>query len=225
MSKKVMLSMVILLVCVGFSFICIVMLSNTKSQPTNDNIVKPKNALPIKYEKNSVTYVNGHVIVNKTLALPAKYKPGENKIAKKQLNKLLKQAEKRNLDLKITSGYRNFESQSKVVDAFVENDGEQKTAKYAAKPGHSEHQTGLAFDVGTKQSLNDFHNDFEKTKEAHWLANHAADYGFIIRYPKGQSQDTGYAYEPWHLRYVGPQLAKVIKEKNTNLESYYHLNK
>ncbi|KIJ86946.1 MULTISPECIES: D-alanyl-D-alanine carboxypeptidase family protein [Staphylococcus] len=224
MSKKVMLFL-FTLVCLCLIVIFIMILSANNFKPTNDNIGKPKNALPLKYENNGVTYVNGHVIVNKQLALPAKYKPGENKIAKKQLNKLLKQAEKRNLDLTMTSGYRNFENQEKVVDTFVEKDGKQKTTKYAAKPGHSEHQTGLAFDVGTSQPLNDFHTDFEKTKEAQWLAKHAANYGFIIRYPKNQSKQTGYAYEPWHLRYVGPQLAKTINEKNTNLESYYHLNK
>lgn len=224
MPKK-MIPFMIAIVCVVLIVIFITMILVNDYKPTNDDIAKPKNALPFNYEKNGVTYVNGHVIVNKQLALPANYKPGESKAAKKQLNKLLKQANKSNLDLNKTSGYRNFENQEKVISEFVEKDGKQKTTKYAAKPGHSEHQTGLAFDVGTSQPLGDFHKDFEKTKEAKWLAKHAANYGFIIRYPKGQESETGYNYEPWHLRYVGPQLAKTIDRKNTNLERYYHLNK
>ena len=115
MSKKVMLFL-FTLVCLCLIVIFIMILSANNFKPTNDNIVKPKNALPLKYENNGVTYVNGHVIVNKQLALPAKYKPGENKIAKKQLNKLLKKAEKRNLDLMKELSWQELEELARIKD-------------------------------------------------------------------------------------------------------------
>ncbi|WP_436861143.1 M15 family metallopeptidase [Staphylococcus caeli] len=224
MFKKVM---VIISACLIICIITIVslILFNNDYKPTNKDIIKPQNALPFHNKTQGVTYVNGHVFVNRHFALPPSYKPGEDKVAKKQLKKLIKQSHKKHLDLMITSGYRSYQDQEKVVKSFVKKDGKKKTEQFAAKPGHSEHQTGLAFDVGTQKPMEDFHEDFEHTKEAKWLAKHASDYGFIIRYPKGQESETGYNYEPWHLRYVGAQLAKTIDGKNTNLERYYHLIK
>ena len=212
------------LLFIGIVIRMLLIIASNHQQPMHSNIIEPKNALPIIVERQGVTKVNGHVIVNKTYQLPQYYKPGENKKARHKLNEMLDKAEQKELDLKYISGYRSYEDQQKVVKSYVENDGEKVAKQYTAKPGHSEHQTGLAFDVGTQRPLEDFHDDFEHTKEAHWLAQNAAKYGFIIRYPKGQSNQTGYAYEAWHLRYVGSELAKIIDNQDTNLESYYQLN-
>ncbi|MDH9161510.1 MULTISPECIES: M15 family metallopeptidase [Staphylococcus] len=206
------------------TFILLILSMKQNPQSTTPEIVKPRNALPIITEKRGITRINGHVIVNKQYGLPQTYKPGENKAARYKLNQLLHKAEKEHISLKYISGYRSYDDQKQVVETYTQKDGKQTAQSYTAPPGHSEHQTGLAFDVGTDLPMKDFHKDFEKSEESKWLTQHAADYGFIIRYPKGQSQQTGYAYEPWHLRYVGHQLANIITEEDTNLESYYHLN-
>lgn len=223
MIKKLLFGLIMLLLLGLIVSIALVVFSNSYT-PSKSNIVKPKNALPIINKTEGVTRVNGHVIVNKKYKLPPQYKPGEDKIAKRNFNKLLVKGKTAQLDLKFSSGYRSYKEQQKVMKNYVEKDGEKVAHQYTAKPGQSEHQTGLAFDVGTNKPLDDFHKDFEKTKEGRWIKQHASDYGFIIRYPKGQSHETGYAYEAWHLRYVGKPLAKIIDEQDTNLEIYYRLN-
>ncbi|RIN08913.1 D-alanyl-D-alanine carboxypeptidase family protein [Staphylococcus shinii] len=223
MIKKLLFGLIMLLLLSFIVGIALVVFSNSYT-PSKSNIVKPKNALPIINKTEGVTQVNGHVIVNKKYKLPPQYQPGEDKIAKRNFNKLLVKGEDAQLDLKFSSSYRSDKEQQKVMKDYVEKDGEKVARQYTAKPGESEHQTGLAFDVGTNKPLDDFHKDFEKTKEGRWIKQHASDYGFIIRYPKGQSHETGYAYEAWHLRYVGKPLAKIIDEQDTNLESYYRLN-
>ncbi|MGK3151061.1 M15 family metallopeptidase [Staphylococcus shinii] len=223
MIKKLLFGLIMLLLLSFIFGIALVVFSNSYT-PSKSNIVKPKNALPIINKTEGVTQVNGHVIVNKKYKLPPQYQPGEDKIAKRNFNKLLVKGEDAQLDLKFSSGYRSYKEQQKVMKDYVEKDGEKVACQYTAKPGESEHQTGLAFDVGTNKPLDDFHKDFEKTQEGRWIKRHASDYGFIIRYPKGQSYETGYAYEAWHLRYVGKPLAKIIDEQDTNLESYYRLN-
>ena len=93
---------------------------------------------------------------------------------------------------------------------------------YSAVPGHSEHETGLAIDVSGSDGKCAATDCFGDTMEAKWLAEHAAEYGFIIRYPKGKESITGYKYEPWHLRYVGVQIASEIAEQASTLEEYYN---
>ncbi|MNC65163.1 D-alanyl-D-alanine carboxypeptidase [compost metagenome] len=88
-------------------------------------------------------------------------------------------------------------------------------------PGHSEHQTGLAIDLSGTDGKCAAESCFAGTKEANWLADHAAEYGFIIRYPEGKQAITGYMYEPWHVRYVGKDIAASIAERGITLEEYY----
>ncbi|MEL4105788.1 M15 family metallopeptidase [Oscillospiraceae bacterium WX1] len=107
----------------------------------------------------------------------------------------------------ITSGYRTREEQRWIFSNT--RDGT------AAKPGESEHETGLAFDV---TALGD--ENFEQTPEFEWLYKHCAEYGFILRYPKGMEDITGYPYEPWHYRYVGKEIATIIMQKEMTLEQY-----
>ena len=100
--------------------------------------------------------------------------------------------------------------------------GADYTNRYSAKPGYSEHQTGLSIDVSASSIGNRLSESFGSTDEGIWLAAHAHEYGFIIRYPKDKASITGYAYEPWHIRYVGIELATYLYENNLTLEEYYN---
>ena len=113
------------------------------------------------------------------------------------------------------SGFRSYETQTKLYQDYVNQDGKEAADRYSARPGYSEHQTGLAFDViGTNGDL------VTEEKAAQWLLDHAADYGFVVRYLKGKEKETGYMAEEWHLRYVGKE-AKEIAESGLSLEEYY----
>ena len=113
------------------------------------------------------------------------------------------------------SPYRSYELQSSLYHRYGARDGYDKADTYSARPGSSEHQTGLAIDIN---AADDWFND---TKEAKWLANNAYKYGFILRYPKGKEYLTGYQYESWHYRYVGKEVAKYIFEHDITFEEYY----
>nr|WP_039793329.1 M15 family metallopeptidase [Paenibacillus elgii] len=179
------------------------------------------------------------VLVNKTNKLPDSYKPQDlvdpnvpftfkEKLEKRKmrkeaaaaLEKLFQAAKKDNLPLAGVSAYRSHETQKTVYDRYVKKDGEAAANKYSAKPGQSEHETGLAIDVAGSSGKCAAQDCFGATKEAKWLAEHAADYGFIIRYPEGKESITGYQYEPWHLRYVGVDTAKAIVKQGVTLEEY-----
>ena len=108
------------------------------------------------------------------------------------------------LNIWIQSGYRSYELQSELYNNYVNRDGKLAADTYSARPGHSEHQTGLAFD------LNTISDDFAYTNEGKWVNENAWKYGYILRYPKGKDDITGYKYEPWHFRYVGKDLAKEL---------------
>lgn len=115
------------------------------------------------------------------------------------------------------TGYRSYSYQKELYENYVSRDGEENANLYSAKPGQSEHQTGLSCDVGLKdRSL----EEFGGTEEAKWLAENAWKYGFILRFPEGKSDITGYMYEPWHIRYVGKEPAKVIYEHKWAFEEY-----
>jgi len=121
------------------------------------------------------------------------------------------------------SGYRSHSVQKALFQRYVERDGEEAARRYSAEPGHSEHETGLAMDVSGIDGKCAAEDCFADTKEAEWLDRHAHEFGFIIRYPKGKESVTGYQYEPWHLRYVGKELAKEIAEQGITLEEYFGL--
>ena len=116
----------------------------------------------------------------------------------------------------INSAYRSYQDQEAVVNDYLKAYGQSYVDKYVAKPGYSEHQTGLAFDIGSKNV-----SVFLNSKEYKWMLEHAYEYGFILRYPKNKEYITGYQYESWHYRYVGLEAAKYIKENNLTFEEYY----
>ena len=128
------------------------------------------------------------------------------------------------LNIWIQSGYRSYELQESLYNKYVNRDGKIAADTYSARPGHSEHQTGLAFD------LNTITDDFQYTDEGKWINDNCYKYGFILRYPKGKEHYTGYKYESWHLRYVGTNLATklynngdwITLEEHFNLTSEYN---
>jgi LAS superfamily LD-carboxypeptidase LdcB len=115
------------------------------------------------------------------------------------------------------SGYRPYESQESLYNEKLKSLGQDYVDNYVAYPGQSEHQTGLAMDVGI-QGVNSY--DFGKSQEGRWVRNNAQYYGFIIRYPEEKQNITGCSYEPWHVRYVGKDAALTIKAQNLTLEEY-----
>ncbi len=125
-------------------------------------------------------------------------------------------AKKDNITLKSVSAYRSYSSQKNIYNNYVKKDGQEKADTYSARPGHSEHQTGLAVDINTASSS----AHFENTKEYEWLIKNSYKYGFILRYAQDKTYITGYKYEPWHYRYVGVDVATKIKEENITFEEY-----
>lgn len=184
--------------------------------------------------KDSIAYIDGNLIVNKTYKLPENYKPtdpyspitsdwGINNINKDVMEafKLMQSdATSLGLNIYIASGYRGYNNQNSLYNNYVSIDGKEAADKYSARPGHSEHQTGLCFD------LNSVDDSFADTNEGKWINNNAYLYGFIIRYPKGKEEETGYQYESWHLRYVGVELAKKLYNNGDwiTLEDYYGIS-
>ena len=122
------------------------------------------------------------------------------------------------LNLWIGSGYRSYQDQEIIYNNYVAMDGVEMADTYSARPGYSEHQTGLVIDCNTIDDA------FGNTPESAWLAEHAHEYGFVIRYPKGKEDITGYQYEPWHIRYVGSKVATECYERGICLEEYFGID-
>lgn len=119
------------------------------------------------------------------------------------------------------SGYRSYQTQEKLYQKRVSISSETEADRYVARPGCSEHQTGLALDVSAPSSDLALEESFAETPEGKWLGIYAPMFGFIIRYPKGKEAVTGYAYEPWHIRYVGKSLSLYLALTGLTLEEYY----
>ncbi len=132
--------------------------------------------------------------------------------------KMSKDASKEGLGLIINSSYRSYQDQVDIQETYRNLYGDSYVEKYVAKPGFSEHQTGLAFDIGSTTS-----NVFANSKEYAWMLDNAYKYGFILRFPKKYEDITGFRSEPWHFRYVGTKISKYIYENDITLEEYYAL--
>ncbi len=150
--------------------------------------------------------------------LGSKYGGGKmQKEAATYFKKMVDDAKKDGITLRNVSGYRSYSTQKSLYNNYVKRDGVSKADTYSARPGSSEHQTGLASDINTASSA----AHFEKTKEYAWLIKNSYKYGFILRYLEGKTFITGYKYEPWHFRYVGEEAAKYIYEHDITYEEYY----
>ncbi|SDN39879.1 D-alanyl-D-alanine carboxypeptidase [Psychrobacillus sp. OK028] len=170
------------------------------------------------------TVVEGQVIASKKYPLPADYAPGESKEARAAFQEMAAEATLSGYELIAFSTYRSFDYQTKLYDRYVSNDGQAAADRYSARPGYSEHQTGLAFDIGEQHFEQHFAREsFGETEAGKWVAANAHKYGFIMRYPKGSEKITGYMYEPWHFRYVGKELSGQVYEANETLEEFLDL--
>ncbi len=160
------------------------------------------------------TYINGILLVNKTHSIPASYAPGLNSQAYQAYQQLKNDAASAGYDMPLLSGYRSYETQDRLYNNYVATYGQAEADTFSAKPGTSEHQTGLAMDVG---QIEDWYGD---TAAGKWLAQNCYKYGFIIRYPKGKESITGYKYEPWHIRYLGVDIATQVYNSGLTLEEF-----
>jgi zinc D-Ala-D-Ala carboxypeptidase len=209
---------------------------NTSTSPANvANQEKPAtDGNRVVSDANSIS-----VLVNKHNALPDNYAPTDlvdpnvpftfkeknekrkmRKEAAKALENLFAGAKKDGVLLAGVSAYRSEATQKVLFNNYAQKDGMEKAMLYSAVPGNSEHETGLAIDVSGASGKCAAEDCFGGTKEANWLEKHAWEYGFIVRYPKGKEAITGYQYEPWHIRYVGTEIAKEIQDKGLTLEEY-----
>jgi len=143
------------------------------------------------------------------------------KVAAEHIEELFKKARQEGITLFGTSGYRSYETQEAIFAYNLKIYGSEEEAnKLSAFPGESEHQSGLAMDISSESTNYQLIEEFGNTLEGEWVKNNAHNFGFIIRYPNGKENITGYMYEPWHLRYVGKQAAEIIYENNLTLEEY-----
>ena len=169
------------------------------------------------YTKNGITYIDGYMVANKSYPLPSTYNPGLDGNVKSKAEVMFSAARNEGLNIYISSGFRSYNTQKNLYNNYVNRDGKAAADTYSARPGHSEHQTGLAFDV------NEVSSAFNNTAEAKWLSENSYKYGFILRYPKGKDGETGYMYESWHFRYVGEDLASKLYNGGNwiTMESYF----
>ena len=167
-------------------------------------------------EKDGITYVDGILVANKTYSLPEDYNPGELLTeCSEAFEKMKSDAAKEDLVLWNASGFRSYELQESLYTRYSDRDGKEAADRYSARPGHSEHQTGLAIDLNTITSA------FANTAEGKWVSENCHKYGFILRYPQDKEAVTGYMYEAWHIRYVGVDTATKIYESGLCFEEYF----
>lgn len=181
---------------------------------------------PSKYLNTSKILVNKYFylekyVPNHLIELSTDYSKGGIYLveeASKWFQKLVDDAKQEGIVIRAISAYRSYDYQVKLYNRYVEQEGIEKADTYSARPGFSEHQTGLCVDVDDRK-LN--FTEFENSKSFEWMQENAYRYGFILRYPKDKEKITGYTYESWHYRYVGEKIAKTIHEKNITFDEYY----
>lgn len=143
------------------------------------------------------------------------------KVTDEALKLMFDAADKAGYKLYLSSGYRDYSFQKKLFQSAVAKKGVEEANRWVARPGESEHQTGLAVDITAKSVNLELTVEFSKTKEYQWLIQNCAEFGFILRYPSGQESITGYNYEPWHYRYIGHvEIAQKIMAENLTFEAY-----
>lgn len=180
------------------------------TDPTSPWIVvnKPHPLSPTSFVPNDLVAVGGQQVSAKAAA---------------DLQKLITLAGTQNIQLRVISGFRSYGYQSSLYNSYVARSGQAVADTYSARPGHSEHQTGLAADIGGVHGC-DVEQCFGSTTEGKWLSENAGQYGFIIRYTEAKQSVTGYQAEPWHLRYVGVDLVNEMKKQGVfTLEEFFDI--
>ena len=167
-------------------------------------------------------------LVNKYSALPSGYVPeltalksryGTGSLTPQAAQAFVQMADAARADgimLRSVSAYRSYSYQEQLYQRYVAENGQALADTFSARPGHSEHQTGLALDINTASSS----AHFEDTPDYAWLQEHCAQYGFVLRYPEGKQEITGYRFEPWHYRYVGVEVAQVCTQLGLTYDEY-----
>ena len=199
----------------------------------NNEIEEEKNVLDTIERDPSV-----EVLVNREYSLSEDYIPEDlvrvsvdtvleaeevnqlRKVAADALAEMFEEAEKEGIKLYARSGYRSYQTQVSLFNNYVAQHGEEAANKFSAKPGQSEHQTGLVMDVTAESVDFQLSEELGETEEGIWIAENAHKYGFIIRYPKDKEEITKYVYEPWHLRYIGVDLATLVYNSGLSYEEF-----
>ncbi len=180
-----------------------------------------------------------NIVVNKTHDLPSDYEPEDlilpdvsttkklyvREVIHDDLKEMFSEAKSQNINLSITSGYRSYQYQKTLFNNYVARDGVEAASRYSARPGQSEHQTGLALDLASQNGKCTLSTCFKDTDEGKWLKENSWKYGFVLRYPEGKEEITGYMFEPWHFRYVGKKESQKIFESGLTIEEYYETEK
>lgn len=202
---------------------------------THASINDPKDE---SWSRNKDSESNLFILVNKERPLPRDYEPDDlvelsyfvenrspegrkmRREAASAFDEMVRAALRDNIEILATTAYRSYDFQRRLYDNYVKKYGEKKADTFSAKPGFSEHQTGLAVDVSSKSVNYELITEYGNTNEGKWLKENCHKFGFIIRYEEGKEDITGYMFEPWHLRYVGEKAAAEIVEAGTTLEEY-----
>ncbi|MGL5978645.1 MAG: M15 family metallopeptidase [Erysipelotrichaceae bacterium] len=177
-------------------------------------VVTPNIEQPSTSQGVQPTFINGILLVNKRYAIPASYISPQKDEAYAALQQMLAAASQSGHSMPILSGHRSYSYQQSLFQRYVNSHGLAAAETFSARAGHSEHQTGLAYDITVLSS------DFANTATYGWLQENAASFGFVERYPSGKTHITGYIFEPWHYRYVGVSHALAIKASGLTLEEY-----
>lgn len=194
---------------------------DNKTNTNNENTPSTNGKTPETVSQPTI--INGIVLANKKHPLPTNYNPGENPVARQKVNKLISDAQALGLNVSNqVSGFRAYSTQASLYNNYVAAHGKQEADRFSARPGYSEHQTGLVFDLIDNQGqlLGAEGTNESSKKAAEWLEKNAHKYGFIVRYKPEFVEKTGYMEESWHIRYVGEDVAKTIHERNISLEEY-----
>lgn len=184
--------------------------------------VKVKIVPPAPITENGVTRVGGVLIVNKKYSIPSDFgselilddDAGTGLIIDDAYDALLEMREASGYEMPIVSGFRSYNTQTVIYNRNVANYGEAEANSWSAKPGESEHQTGMAIDIS---SLSQSYGD---TEEGIWLGENCHKFGFIVRFQKDKEDITGYIYEPWHVRYLGKSTARLVHDSGLALEEF-----
>ena len=210
-----------MLASLAFLTACHSTTTENKTETTQTTATAEQTSVATKQSNGEADLSLGiQMVVNKKHKLPADYNPGENPNAGKNVREIIKKMQELGFSISNQySGFRSYEYQTKLYQNYVNKDGKEAADTYSARPGYSEHQTGLAFDIlnGAGGLLGENPQD-EKAIE--WLHSHAHEYGFIVRFQEGKEAITGYQAEAWHLRYVG-DIAEQIYTSKLTLEEYF----
>ena len=170
---------------------------------------------------NKYLYMNEFYVPEGLEMIDSNYTSGKRLLvleAKNAFERMARDALSDGYTIRAMSAYRSYQYQKDLYERYVKQDGVEKADTYSARPGFSEHQTGLVVDIDNKTTN---YTNFDTTKEYIWMKENASNYGFILRYPEGKEQITGYTYESWHYRYVGIEIAKKMKELDLTFDEYY----